>query len=476
MLLLLAPLLLATRPAEPAPPVAIVRVTVIDTKGGPSLPGRTVVVLDGKIASVTTDAEAPKAEGTVVVDGAGKFLIPGLWDMHVHLIGEKALTLNLANGVTGVRVMWGNPSAFGPAVPHTKWRKEIEEGKRVGPRMVIASNILDGPKPIWPGSVAIKNAEEARKTVRDAKAAGADFIKVYSLLSPESFRAIAAECKALGIPFAGHCPSLVSAREVSDLRMASMEHLYGIRAACSPREAELIEARAKAFEEAKGDWTAAKPRLEVIDAQVRESHRPDLEESLFATLKANGTRQCPTLTVLRALGSLDQAKFTDDPRIKYVDPFTRMFWNPKTDFRLKAMKPEDFAAQRKAFEWSLERVGAMGRAGVPILAGTDEGNPYIFAGFSLHDELGLFVKGGLSPMQALQAATIGPARFLGLEASLGSIEPGKEADLVLLDADPLADIGNTTKVRAVIARGRVHDRQALDALLKSCEYPMPKAP
>ncbi len=232
MLLLLASLVLATAPADPAPPVAIAHVTVIDTKGGPSRPGQTVLVRDGKIASVMPDADAPPPDVTVI-DGAGKFLIPGLWDMHVHLVRDKALTLNLANGVTGVRVMWGNPSAFGPPVPHSKWRKEIEEGTRVGPRMVVASNILDGPKPVWPGSVAIKNAEEGRKAVRDAKAAGADFIKVYSFLSPESFRAIAAECKAQGIAFAGHCPSMVSAREVSDLGMASMEHLYGIRAGCS---------------------------------------------------------------------------------------------------------------------------------------------------------------------------------------------------------------------------------------------------
>ncbi|HEY2158866.1 MAG TPA: amidohydrolase family protein, partial [Isosphaeraceae bacterium] len=337
-----------------------------------------------------------------------------------------------------------------------------------------ASNILDGPKPIWPGSVAIKNVEEARKAVRDARAAGADFIKVYSLLSPEAFRAIAAECNALGIPFAGHCPSLISAREVSDLGMASMEHLYGIRPGCSSREAELIAGRARAFDEAKGDWNAARPRLEAIDAEVRASYRPDLADSLFAKLKANGTRQCPTLSVLRAMASMDDPKLADDPRMKYIDPFSRMFWNPKSDFRMKSMKAEDFVAQRKSYEWGAARVGDMARAGVPILAGTDEGNPNIFPGFTLHDELGLLVTAGLTPMQALQAATIGPARFLGREATLGSIDAGKEADLVLLDADPTADIANTTKIRAVVARGRIHDRAALDALLKSCEYPMPK--
>ncbi len=219
-----------------------------------------------------------------------------------------------------------------------------------------------------------------------------------------------------------------------------------------------------------------KSKLEAIDAEIRESSRPDRAESLFAKFKANGTRQCPTLTVLRVLGSMDDPRLAADPRMRYVDPFSRMFWNPKSDFRMKDMKAEDFAAQRKSYEWGLARVGDMSGAGVPILAGTDEGNPYIFPGFSLHDELGLLVKAGLTPMQALQAATIAPARFLGREATLGSVEPSKEADLVLLDADPLAEIGHTTKIRAVIARGRVHDRPALDAMLKSCEYPMPKTP
>jgi imidazolonepropionase-like amidohydrolase len=467
----------ADEPPSAAPPAAIAHVTVVDTNGGSSLPDRTVLVRDGKVAAVAPDDSAPPIpEGSTIVDGSGKFLIPGLWDMHVHLTRESALKLNLANGVTGIRVMWGNPVAFGPAVPHSTWRREIEAGKRVGPRLVIASNILDGPKPIWPGSVAVKDAESGRAAVLAAKAAGADFVKVYSLLSPEAFRAIAEECKAQGLPFAGHVPSLVSAREASDLGMRSMEHLYGIRAACSAREAELLVRRKEILDEAKGDWNAARAKFEPLDAQLRETYRDDIAASLFAKLKANGTRQCPTLAVLRALGSLDDPKFVDDPRIRYVDPITRLFWNPKADFRLRSMKPEDFAAQRKAFERAVELVGVLNRAGVPILAGTDEANPYIFPGFSLHDELALLVKAGLTPMQALQAATIAPARYLGRESSLGTVEVGKEADLVLLDADPLADIANTAKIRAVLSRGRLLDRTALDAMLKAAEYPVPKKP
>jgi adenine deaminase len=177
--------------------------------------------------------------------------------------------------------------------------------------------------------------------------------------------------------------------------------------------------------------------------------------------------------VLRAFGSLDDPGFAADPRLKYVDPFTRTFWDPKRDFRFKSMKPEDFAAQRRSFGRSLELVGRMHKAGVPIIAGTDEANPYIFPGFSLHDELALFVKAGLTPADALRTATLNPAKFLGREATLGTVEPGKEADLVLLDADPLADIANTTKIRAVVSRGLLLDRAALDGMLKAAEYPAP---
>jgi hypothetical protein len=396
--------------------------------------------------------------------------------MHVHLTRESSLAMNLANGVTGLRVMWGNPAMGGFPIPHGTWRKEIESGKRKGPRLVVASNILDGPKPIWPGSVAIADETQARKAVRDAKAAGADFIKVYSLLSPDSFRAIADEAKLQGIPFAGHVPSLVSAREASDLGMKSMEHLYGIAAACSPHEAEALRDRKRVLDEAKGDWTAARPKLSPIDTKLRESYRDDLADSLASKLKSNGTALCPTLTVLRAIGSLDDPGFVADSRLKYVDQFTRMFWDPKRDFRFKAMKPEEFAAQRRLFDRALVHVARMHKAGVLILAGTDEANPYIFPGFSLHDELALMVKAGLSPAEALRTATVNPAKFLGRESSLGTIEPGKEADLVLLDGDPLADIANTTKIRSVFYRGMLLDRPALDKILKAAEYPAPATP
>ena len=301
---------LLTDSPRPSPPIVIVGVTVVDTTGGPSKPGQTVLIDQGRITSVVADAsESPIATGSSVINGHGKFLIPGLWDMHVHCVREGYLPLNLANGVTGMRIMWGSPAMAGFPVPHALWQKEIESGKRIGPRLVVASNILDGPKPIWPTTVAIATPEQARKAVRDAKASGADFIKVYSMLTPDCYRAIASESKALGIPYAGHVPTLLSATEASDRGQKSMEHLYGLFAACSPAEAELLKAREVILKEAKGDWATARVKLRPLDEKVRDSYDEAVGEAFFARLKANNTWQCPTLVVLRALGSLDETQF-----------------------------------------------------------------------------------------------------------------------------------------------------------------------
>jgi imidazolonepropionase-like amidohydrolase len=353
---------------------------------------------------------------------------------------------------------------------HFRWRSQIEDGKLAGPRMVVASNIFDGPKPIWPGSLGLETPEQARDAVRKAKADGADFVKVYSKLSPEVFRAIADECKAQNIPFAGHLPSSISAREASDLGQKTFEHLYGVLADCSTRRDALLVQRRALFASSK-DLSTHSNELAGLDRQSHETFDESLAADLFAKLKANGTWQCPTLTVLRAISSLDDDSFRDDPRLKYIDAMTRSRWNPKNDFRLKSLTKEDFDRQKAAFARAMDCVGRLHRAGVPILAGTDELNPYVFPGFSLHNELALLVKAGLSAREALKAATMNPAKFFGKDATMGNVEAGKAADMVLLDADPLLNIANTTKIRAVIVRGGLLDREALDRMLKAAEVP-----
>lgn len=441
-------------PAEP-PAIAITNVTVIDTTGGPVQPGMTVVITGDRITEVGKSGKVSIPKDARVVDATGKFLIPGLWDMHIHWYDASYLPLFTANGVTGVRMMWGSPL-------HHKWRTDIEKGTLVGPRFVIASSIIDGPKPIWPNSTAVGTMDEGREAVRKAKREGADFIKVYSLLPRDVFFAITDEAHRAGLPVDGHVPQSVTVSEAAGAGMRCMEHLTGILTECSSKEAELRKPNPAITDYTSDEGRAARRRA---NREAVESYDSKKAGVFFARLARESLWQCPTLTVLRNIAHLNDPGITTDERLKYMPESTRKMWDPANDFRFKSRTAEDFEVSRQAYRKQLEVVGAMQRAGVGILAGTDVLNPYCFPGFSLHDELELLVSAGLTPMEALQAATWNPARFLGREKELGSVAKGKLADLVLLDANPLESIGNTRRIGAVVANGRLYSRAELDAML-----------
>ncbi len=387
--------------------------------------------------------------GAQIVDATGKFLIPGLWDMHVHWYSRDAFTLFIANGVTGVRQMFGNSDLL-------RWRDQIAKGSLLGPRMVVASPIIDGPQPIWPNSIAVRNEDEGRKAVRRVKQWGADFVKVYALLPRDAYFAIADEAKQQGITFVGHVPNSVSSAEASDAGQKSIEHLTGILIASSDKEAELRDKLVKA------DSPQARGRVQTM---ALDTYNDKKAANLIAHFVKNQTWQCPTLTVLRSSAYLGEEKFRRDGRLKYIPRLQQQRWN----FRLANRSGGDDAVEKKVLQKQFEIVGAMQKAGVPILAGTDRGNPFCFPGFSLHEELALLVIAGLTPVEALRSATLSPAKFFGLDQTLGTIEQGKIADLVLLDANPLLDIRNTQRINAVVSNGRLFDRKALDKMLGDAE-------
>jgi hypothetical protein len=458
MLLLLFAAL--TLPAVPEvtqnKPFAFTHVAVIDATGKPVRTDMTVVITGNRISELGPSSNLRVPEGARVVDATGKFLIPGLWDMHVHWFRYDKTFLQLfpVNGVTGIRVMWGAPI-------HFEWRKEIHEGTLLGPRMVISGPILDGPRPVWPGSIAIKNEAEAREAVIATKQQGYDFVKVYSLLPRAAYFAIAGEAKKQGIPFAGHVPESVSVAEASDAGQKSIEHLTGILTACSTREEEL-----RKFLE---DVSVPAPLRRQRRRLMLDTFSSEKATTLSNHLRQNHTWQCPTLTVLRSGAFLNDSSFRNDPRLKYMPTELRQAWDPSRDFRFRARTPEDFQVSRLVYKKQLELVGLMRRAGVEFIAGTDVVNPFCFPGFSLHDELALLVEAGLSPMEALQTATLNPARFFGKEKDFGTVQQGKIADLVLLDADPLADIRNTTKINSVVVNGQLLERKRLDQVLAEVE-------
>jgi imidazolonepropionase-like amidohydrolase len=430
--------------------LAIENVTVVVPGEEKALAGQTVVVQGGVFSAVAKGAKVPP--GARRIDGTGKFLIPGLWDMHVHWYDESALGLFTANGVTGIRLMWGMDQ-------HKEWRR-----KGAGPRIVTAGPIVDGPEPVWEGSASFTDPERAAMFVLNHRADEWDFIKVYSLLRRGAYFALMAEAKAQGVPVAGHVPLAVSLLEAAKAGQKCNEHLGGFVTDLRPDSEELRARVDQALGEEGGKEKAfalvrspgPMPTAEQVEAYARK-------------LAKEGMWQCPTLVVLRNISMLDKPGFTNDPRLKYMDPSFREMWNPANDFRLKERKAEDWEKARADYRAKFGIVAPLKKAGTKFLAGTDCLNPYCFPGFSLHDELALLVEAGLTPTEALEAATLNPARYFGATKTMGLVKKGLNADCVLLSRDPLLDIKNTTSIVAVVQGGRLYERAELDEMLKKNE-------
>jgi len=425
-------------------------VSLIDSTGSPVQKNMNVLLDAARIVRITT-ANASVPAGAKVIDGSGLFLIPGLWDMHVHWYEESYLPLFVANGVTGVRQMWGMDM-------HYAWRSRENDPSYIGPKQVIASAILDGAPKVWPTSIEVTSAEFAREQVRLFHAKGADFIKVYDRLNRDVYFAIADESKKVGIPFAGHVPQLVSLAEASDAGQKSMEHMVAFDTGLVTDPAAF---EAKYSGELKPETMLAR-REDAIRSE--DGAQKNL---LFKKFADNATWQSPTLALLRNRAFLRERLEVDKHRLTYIPKQTTSSWLPPRNLDFQNITDErQWKARQVRFAYLQRLVGEMHKAGVRVIAGTDVRNPFCFPGFSLHDELELLVEAGLSPMAALQAATSNAAEYSGKSNVLGTVTEGKIADLVLLSENPLDDIRNTTKITAVILNGVYHDRSALDAMLK----------
>jgi imidazolonepropionase-like amidohydrolase len=445
----------ATAKAQVSSELHIEDVTVIDVKGGPPQPHRCVIVQSDRISDVADQEKCERRHDQATrIGGKGKFLIPGLWDMHVHMVfgdwfprgQEVTLPLFIANGITGVRDMGGELDVL------QRWRKEISAGRLIGPRIVMSGPMLDGPQPRFPSSIAIKSPEDGRRAVDDLTKRGADFIKLQSLIPRDAVFAIADEAKKQGITFVGHVPDSVRASEMSNAGQKSFEHLIGIFEGSSPLEAEFIKG-------AKNE------------SKFLSTYDPKRAAALFALLAKNHTWQCPTLVWERGGNLIDQTDFAHDTREKYVPAYWKdVTWKRFTDEIMHDFNVDDIATRKAFVAKELEVMNEMHHAAVPFLAGTDTPpGVYIFPGFSLHEELQRFVAAGFTSLEALQTATLNPAKFFGRETDLGTIETGKLADLVLLDANPLDDISNTQRIVAVIFNGRYLSRSDIDKMLAGAE-------
>ena len=448
-------------PSEPAADLSIENVTVIDAVNGVR-EAQTVVVRDGRITSVQPAGEPVRA--AEVVDGRGQYLIPGLWDFHVHLTYDPRFTesmpgLFLHHGVTSIRDTGGPLELVLPAVEAMR-----AEGA-TAPRVFFAGPLLDGEDVVYDGvnlpllGIANPDAETARANMARLAEAGVDFVKIYEMVSPEVFAVLVEEARSRGLPMDGHVPLSMRARDVGP-QVQSLEHLRNIEMDCTADAEVGLAERRRLLENPNGvPGSALRSQLHGMYRipSIEAYHEGTCGETLAAM---TGTIQVPTLR-LNALS--------------LQPPSSRSDWGA-----VLAMLPPEVAAEWGAPDggplggrdtdptfpnWSLFLVDLMHQSGVPIGAGTDTPIGFAAPGYSLHSELEMLVRAGLPPMEALRAATVRPAEFFGLEGEMGTIEPGRLADLVLLSGNPLDDITETRSVQAVVTKGRLLDRDALDALV-----------
>jgi imidazolonepropionase-like amidohydrolase len=391
--------------------------------------------------------------------------------MHTHSLSSDKIptwfSLFVANGVVGIRDM-------GSSLPAAEIQA-LKNGKhKPSPRIYAAGRTIGG---FVDGQTIIPTSPEAgRQAVRELKAGGSDFIKVATQVPADIFFAIADEARKLEISIAGHVPLTVPLSKAATAGMKSFEHSYGVLEACSNREQEVrqeIEQAALGHASRAESWGAivqATDRAYGRQASDGTYNRHKCEE-LAATLSSYGTWQCPTLMVRRAFALLNDPKLTADDNLKYISRPLLSRWKSTltTDERSRGMTDQLFSDRRVRLRKESETAALLMRKGVRLLAGTDCGDPFVVPGFSLHDELALLVDAGLTPLQALESATLNPARFLGIERDFGTVERGKIAGLVLISADPLADIRNTRKIEAVIMDGVLYDRRTLNKMLAGVE-------
>jgi hypothetical protein len=403
---------------------SIINVSVVDVTSGQVLPRRTVTVDGDKVTTITQTAPP---RGATVIDGTGKFLIPGLWDMHAHLQFDKdgALPLNVANGVTGVRDMGADLDFI------LEKREATATGRIVGPRIIAAGPILDDAPADWPLRMRVKNADEARAAVQLLKNRGVDLIKVHNYTPRDAFFAIADEARRQNLPFAGHVPLKVTIQEAVDAGISSVEHLS----------------------EDGRVWKACSEGVE---------YRPEACRPFFEMLAQRHVWQMPTLLAISeafggTMGTPESHVTAEE--FGFANKDLRDLWSGNQ--QLFATKPELLGIVKSQAETAKVVTNDMSKAGVGLLAGCDAMVP----GFCVHGELAKMVEGGMTPLAALQTATINPAKYLRLDTTIGTISAGKRADLVILDANPLNAITNTRRINAVVLGGRLLRRTELDKLL-----------
>ena len=471
--------------SAPGDAFALIGVSVIDGRGSEALVGHTVVVRNGLIESVSPD-------GTVNLDGVrgikadGKFLIPGLWDLHAHTFADDTVfDLYLAAGVTGLRDMGCPVECTKKLAVH---RKAYDDRPGTSPRILFSGPMLDGDSPYddYPSHLQI-SIGTIPSAIALLKELDVDFVKVRDFLSVEEFHAIVAAADEAGLPVAGHIPISISAGDAVELGLQTAEHegslFGGLLLACSRDESQLREELIHYMNDAVSTGNVPELYAKALSAdflgRLLDSYDERKATNLVQSFVDAGAAVVPTLIVqdpqLRSPDPLfNGRRRTADPAMRLVPKDLLDSWRKTAGTLIlgQEFSAEDHAAMERQYTRLVALVGQLHAAGVPVLAGTDaafpDGTPWMWPGFSLHDELELLVNAGLTPAEAIAAATGNATHHLGIN-EVGTIQPGKAADMVLLFADPLADIRNTRQISEVIVNGVFVDRRALESRLAGLE-------
>jgi imidazolonepropionase-like amidohydrolase len=433
---------------------------VVDVARGRIVSGQAIAVRGNDIVAVGADGALSKRFGAKqVVNAAGKFVMPGLWDMHVHfgggqeLIGENKalLPLYVAYGVTSVRDCAADIS---PSV--LEWRDAVASSQLLGPRIFTSGPKLEGYKPIWKGTLEVGTPAEVNAALDKLQAMRVDFVKITdNTLKPDVFLYAVQEAKRRGLKTSAHTPYALTINNAVDAGLSSIEHIDYLIKAGSPKETQI-----------DAEYAAGKLTYGAASDAYVANFDAGYARREYRTLAAKGIYVTPTLNMGRILAFLDRENHSNDEGLAYIGPGLRKTYDWRVQRAAKAT-PAQVAARHKEYQTSMKVLPMLQAAGIPILAGTDAGylNSFNYPGEGLHDELELYVKAGLTPRQALASSVLTGPKFLGHADRYGAVEPGKAADILILDANPLRSVANTRKIRAVVLHGQLLDRAALDKLL-----------
>lgn len=434
--------------------------TIVDVAAGRAVPARAIAVRGDTIVASGPDAAiARRYQAARTVDAAGAFAMPGLWDMHVHFGGgaelaaenRALLPLYLAYGITTVR-----DCAADLAEEVLRWRAEVVSGALLGPRIFTSGPKLEGPRPLWRGTIEVDSRAEVDAALDRLQAMRVDFVKITdNTLRPPIFLYALEAARQRGLRTSAHTPYALTIEQAARAGLSSIEHLDYLIKAGSPQEGAI------AAEFAAGRLTYA----QAVD-RLSETFDPTYARASYRRLARLGIAVTPTLNMTRIIAWLNEEDHSRDEGLALIGPGLRGTYDWRIQ-RAAGWPPQEIASRRRNYQLSLRILPMLRDAGVPILAGTDAGylNSFNYPGIGLHDELARYVEAGLTPAQALRTATLAGPSFLRVAPRYGALTTGRAADILLLDANPLQDIANTRRIRMVVARGRALDRAALDGLL-----------